>query len=211
MSELTREEIERIVPHEVSSGWGTSTWPLYPNHEVDKLKETALAYLDRAEEAERKHEYTLLEEAAQRNRAERAEANTTPALQVTVKSLQAHIEQLREKLSDADQRAERAEADKAQLLSVWQTHVNTLSDCVEKLEDERDALKAKLADYEGRRWYSAEMMDAVVKDRDALKAVLRELVEAAKHYRNYAELGLPNTDLFAASDAAIARAEEVLG
>ena len=61
------------------------------------------------------------------------------------------------------------------------------------------------------RWYSAEMMDAVVKDRDALKAVLRELVEAAKHYRNYAELGLPNTDLFAASDAAIARAEEVLG
>ena len=78
-------------------------------------------------------------------------------------------------------RAERAEADKAQLLSVWQTHVNTLSDCVEKLEDERDALKAKLADYEGRRWYSAEMMDAVVTERDALKAEVERLDQYTVH------------------------------
>ena len=106
MSELTREEIEALEP--INAQLGELAWP-YGVGRV--LRTTALAYLDRAEEAERKHEYTLLEEAAQRNRAERAEANTTPALQVTVKSLQAHIEQLREKLSDADQRAERAEAD----------------------------------------------------------------------------------------------------
>ena len=52
--------------------------------------ETALAYLDRAE---------------------RAEANTSPALQVTVKSLQAHIEQLRENLASSEAERDALKAD----------------------------------------------------------------------------------------------------
>jgi len=58
------------------------------------------------------------------------------------------------------------------------------------------------------RWYSAEMMDAVVTERDALKAVLRELVEAASELRCLVRRDVIETPLF---DAAIARAEEVLG
>ena len=101
MSELTREQIKEIDLFDVDADIYVA------------LAETALAYLDRAEEAERKHEYTLLEEAAQRNRAEQAEA--------------------------------------------------------------------KLADYEGRRWYSAEMMDAVVTERDALKAEVERLDQYTVH------------------------------
>jgi len=135
VSELTREEIEALEP--INAQLGELAWP-YGVGRV--LRTTALAYLDRAEEAERKHEYTLLEEAAQRNRAERAEANTTPALQVTVKSLQAHIEQLREKLSDADQRAERAEET---LVCAGEVLMAELA-LRRKVEAERDALKAEV-------------------------------------------------------------------
>ena len=42
---------------------------------------------------------------------------------------------------------------------------------------ERDSLRDRLQDYEGRRWYSAEMMDAVVRERDQLKAEVERLRE----------------------------------